>query len=118
MTDQTNNTNQLIAYCGLYCANCAKHKKGKCPGCAANEKASWCKIRACCIEKEIANCSECEDYVYPKDCSKYNNFISKAIELFTSTDRSLCIDYLRKNSPEQFAVIMNEKGIVSMPKKK
>ena len=36
---------QLIAACGLYCANCRTFKKGKCPGCAQKQNASWCKIR-------------------------------------------------------------------------
>ena len=118
MNQQTTPDTRLIAYCGLYCANCSKFNKGKCPGCAENEKMSWCKIRKCCIEKEIANCSGCEEYIYPNDCSKYDTFISRTIELFSSTDRSLCINYLRKNSAEEFVVLMKEKGAVSMPKKK
>lgn len=117
MKEQITKQTQLIAYCGLYCSNCIKYKKGKCPGCAKNEKASWCKIRSCCIENGFANCSECEDFVYPKDCKKYNNFISVAIEFFSSSDRSLCIDYLRKNSSEKFVLMMNEKNAVSLSKK-
>jgi hypothetical protein len=109
---------ELIACCGLYCANCGKYRKEKCPGCLKNDKASWCKIRRCCIEKGISNCSQCEEYIYPKDCSKYNNFISGVIEFFTASDRSLCIGYLRKNPAGKFIDMMDENGLVSLPKRK
>lgn len=36
---------QNVAYCGLYCGACQSYTKGKCPGCDANEKATWCEIR-------------------------------------------------------------------------
>ncbi len=29
----------------------------KCPGCKNNEKASWCKIRQCCISKGYHTCA-------------------------------------------------------------
>ncbi len=118
MNDQATSNTLLIGCCGLYCVNCSRYKKGKCPGCAEYEKASWCKIRKCCIEKEIANCSACEEYIYPMDCSKYNHFFSRTIEYFSSTNRSLCIEYLRKNSAEEFVNMMNEKGSMSLPRKK
>ena len=118
MKDQTKSETRLIAYCGLYCGNCKRFKNGKCPGCADYEKATWCKIRKCCIEKGITNCSACEEYVYPMDCSKYNTFLSRAIGFFTSTDRSLCIEFLRRNSPEEFVDMMQDIGKMSLPGKK
>ncbi len=109
---------QLIAACGLYCANCRTFKKGKCPGCAQKQNASWCKIRTCCLDKNIANCSDCEEHINPMDCAKYNNFISRTIGFITQTDRSLCIDYLRKHSADRFVEHMNEMQIMSMPSRK
>lgn len=41
-----------VAYCGLYCGACKSHRKGKCPGCRENSKATWCEIRKCCQEHE------------------------------------------------------------------
>ena len=108
----------VIACCGLYCSNCRKFKQAKCPGCLKYEKATWCRIRSCCMEKNIADCSQCEDFIFPKDCEKYTNFISRTIEFFTSTDKSLCIDYLRKNPHVTFAKFMDQKGWISMPKGK
>ena len=57
---------EYIAACGLYCGACRKYLNGKCPGCKQNEKATWCKIRQCCIEKEIHSCADCTMNV--KDC--------------------------------------------------
>ena len=108
----------LIAACGLYCGSCGKLKRGKCPGCKENEKASWCKIRLCCIEKEINNCSYCIEFSNPKECTKYNNFIARAIEYVFITDRSLCIESLKEDGEEKFVQLMSDKGWVSMPKKK
>lgn len=108
----------LIAACGLYCGSCGKYRKDKCPGCKDNEKASWCKIRLCCIEKGINNCSLCEEYINPKDCNKYNNFMARAIEFVFITDRSLCIETLKTEGNEKFVQIMSDNVWVSMPKKK
>lgn len=52
--------NSNVAYCGLYCGACRKWKKGKCPGCYHNEKASWCEIRKCCRENDYATCADCQ----------------------------------------------------------
>mgnify|MGYP001174253203 CR=1 FL=1 len=51
----SNQSLELVAYCGLYCGQCTKYLKGKCPGCKENEKASWCKTRSCCIENDFAS---------------------------------------------------------------
>lgn len=116
-TTQANHIN-LIAACGLYCRNCGKYKKNKCPGCMGNTKATWCKIRSCCIENNIANCSACINYTNPMDCSKYNNLFGRVIEFFTHTDRSLCIRYLQEKGEDDFATMMTEKNRMSLPKNK
>lgn len=109
---------ELIAACGLYCGSCSKYRKGKCPSCKEYEKAGWCKIRSCCIEKSIENCSQCKEYQNPNECSKYNNFIARTIEFVFITDRSLCIRKIKAEGTEKFVQLMSENGWVSMPKEK
>lgn len=108
----------LIAFCGLYCANCSKQLKGKCPGCQKNEKASWCKIRSCCMEKNIASCAECQEYIFPNDCKKYNNVFARVIGFVSNTDRSKCIEMIRKEGADKFVLTMTENGKMSFPKSK
>ncbi|HNW44162.1 MAG TPA: DUF3795 domain-containing protein [Elusimicrobiales bacterium] len=77
----------LVAKCGLYCGACGAYLKGRCPGCAGNEKASWCKPRKCCAERKYGSCADCADFKAYEDCGKLYNFISRAISLFTGSDR-------------------------------
>ena len=48
----------LVAYCGLYCGACKRYRMEKCPGCRENEKAAWCKVRACCRGNHYSSCAE------------------------------------------------------------
>ena len=86
----------LVAYCGLYCGACGAYLKERCPGCQANEKAKWCKVRACCIEREYLCCAECKDFADPKACAKYNNFISRVVGFVLRSNRAACIAQIRK----------------------
>jgi len=90
-----------IAACGLYCGACRKFLSGKCPGCKNNEKASWCKIRQCCIDKGYSNCADCEQEV--RNCKIYSNFISKVFALLFNSDRPACIDYIKEHGRTAFA---------------
>jgi hypothetical protein len=53
---------KLIAFCGLYCGACARYLAEKCPGCRENEKASWCGVRSCCLERGYAGCADCVEF--------------------------------------------------------
>lgn len=107
--------NDQVAYCGLYCGACKSLKKGKCPGCYGNEKATWCAIRKCCRENGYATCADCR--LMPlKDCKKYNNFIAGVIGFVTRTDRSKCIGRIKEVGVEAFAAEMQAQGKMSIRK--
>jgi len=97
----------LVAYCGLYCGACRSYLKGSCPGCRDNVKATWCKVRTCCIENNLQSCADCTT-VELKDCSKYNNFISKAFGFVFNSDRAACIARIKEAGYEIYAVEMAE----------
>ena len=96
-----------IAACGLYCGACRKFLSGKCPGCEKNEKASWCKIRQCCISKGYHTCAECKRDV--RECKTYSNFLSKVFAFIFNSDRPACISYIREE--------MSRKGCQTIKRK-
>jgi len=108
---------KLIAACGLYCGACKKHLKGKCPGCAKNEKASWCKVRGCCKERGYATCAECKEFPDPRECAKFNNLIARAFGLIFNSDRARCIESLRTIGPDQYAATMARDRKQSLPRR-
>ncbi len=87
-------SNELIAYCGLYCGACSfrlaaqendrnhitnmpsyydKFKNNPleyCPGCRLENKCGECQIRDCAINKNYNHCDECPDL----PCDKIINF--------------------------------------------
>jgi hypothetical protein len=116
--EDKNQPQNLIAFCGLYCKNCGKYKKGNCAGCEKNDKASWCTIRLCCMEKGILSCAECTEFQNLSDCKKYNNVFSRVIQFVTRTDRKLCIKLIKNEGREAFSVYMDDLGKMSLPKTK
>lgn len=87
---------ELVAYCGLYCGACGSYRRGRCPGCHENHKASWCKVRTCCRENGYASCAECQTTAEPRDCKKYNNIIARLFGLIFRSDRRACIVQIRE----------------------
>ncbi len=106
-----------VAACGLYCGACNKYKNGKCPGCRNNEKASWCGIRKCCIERGYTSCAECTDFSNLKACKKFNNLPGKVIGFLTGSSRFTCIDRIREVGIQNFASEMDSKGLQSLKRK-
>jgi hypothetical protein len=54
-----------LAYCGLDCQTCTYRETSNCPGCQASKgHLFWenCPLASCCIEKELAHCSDCERF--------------------------------------------------------
>jgi len=100
----------LVARCGLYCGACKAYRGGKCPGCHANARATWCAVRTCCIERGIATCAECTDFGDPRKCRKYDNAVSKLFGLLFRSDRAACVDQIRRLGLEGHAAAMAERG--------
>lgn len=109
--------NPEIAACGLFCGNCRKFGKGSCPGCRPNEKASWCKVRACCIEHGWQSCAECT-LMPPQTCKKFDNFIAKVFQVVFRSDRRGCVERIHEVGPEAFAAEMRLSGSYNRPVKK
>ncbi len=97
---------KLVACCGLYCGACGAYLKEKCPGCHDNEKAGWCKVRACCLEAGYSSCADCRGFLDPKDCRKFHNFISRIIGFVLRSDRGACIAKIRQKGIESHAMEM------------
>ena len=104
----------LISYCGLYRGECPSFKKGKCPGCAKNDKATWCKVRSCNISRGINSCADCDEYDDIMNCKKYNNFISKLFALVLNSDRHKGILYIKEFGYPLFAHQMTDLKRVSL----
>jgi hypothetical protein len=105
-----------IAFCGLYCGACGRYLKGKCPGCHNNEKASWCKIRSCCLDNNYQSCADCKTYSDPNECKYFNNFMAKLFGLIFGSNRNACISYISNNGYEAFAKHMAENKLQSLKK--
>lgn len=86
----------LVAYCGLYCGACKAYLKEKCDGCHKNDRASWCKVRSCCIERGNESCAACRKFADPKDCGKFNNVISRMFGFVFRSDRQACIRQIKE----------------------
>ncbi len=107
---------EMIAYCGLYCGSCKKYLKGNCPGCKENEKASWCKVRKCCMENNYSSCADCKEYEDIMKCKMYNNFMAKIFSFIFRSDREACIKMIKEKGYDEFAREMTEKKIVTFKK--
>lgn len=70
------------------------------------------------MEKKIFTCSDCDEFSNPGDCRKYHTFFSRIIEFCFRTDRTLCLEKIKQTGTESFASQMEEKGWLSIPKKK
>ena len=86
--------NPEIAACGLF-AELPQFGKEVLSGCRPNEKASWCKVRACCIEHGWQSCAECT-LMPPQTCQKFDNFIAKVFQVVFRSDRRGCVERIRE----------------------
>ena len=99
---------ELVAYCGLYCGACRSCLAGKCNGCHENSKATWCKVRSCCMERQIKSCAECAEFPEPRACRKYNNLMSRLFGQLFKSDRAACIAQIKQLGLDGHARTMAE----------
>jgi len=99
----------LVARCGLYCGACGAYRKGRCPGCHENAKATWCKVRSCCNEHGFATCADCGQFPDPMGCKKFNNVIAKIFGFLFRSDRAACIRQIREQGLQAHAEDMAAK---------
>lgn len=104
-----------ISFCGLYCGACRQYLARKCVGCKKNEKATWCKIRKCCLEKNISNCASCERDA--GDCKQYTNLISKAFSYLFNSNRPACIRMIKEIGEDAFATKMAQAKMQTLKRK-
>lgn len=103
--NSTNHNTALIAKCGLYCGNCKKFISGKCAGCEANVKATWCKTRTCCIQNGYFSCADCET-TNPRDCTKFSNIVSDIFSFVFRSDRPASVEYIKSNGAQAYVNLM------------
>ncbi len=109
-----NKVNPEIAACGLFCGSCRAFLKGKCPGCHPNEKASWCKVRACCREHAWQSCACCT--LMPiGECPEFNSVIGRVFAFVFRSDRRGCVERIREVGPEAFAAEMRSARCYNRP---
>jgi hypothetical protein len=108
------NDPKLVAYCGLYCGACRAYLRGRCPGCLENRKATWCKVRTCCMKNHYGSCADCHDFKNPNDCRQFNNWISKIFGFIFRSDRAACISQIRAIGIDSHAADMAGKKRVSI----
>lgn len=106
----------LVAYCGLYCGACKRYLEDKCPGCAKNEKATWCNVRNCCKENNHRTCASCHQYKNQKECKKFNNVLSKIFGLLFGSDRLACVKRIEEVGVDAYASEMTERKSHTMKK--
>lgn len=107
----------MIAACGLYCGACGRYLKGKCPGCAENEKASWCGIRSCCRETEKKSCADCKEFSDVSECKKFNNFIGRMFGFVFNSNRKACIEEIRSKGYKGFSKDMAGRGVATIKRR-
>lgn len=116
MSETTQVKPEIISFCGLYCTGCRSYIKGKCPGCEGNIKATWCKIRTCCMDKGIKSCADCKEFADPMKCKKFNNFVSKVFALVFRSDRAASIEMIKKVGYEGYARHCADNGLMVIRK--
>lgn len=92
----------------MYCGNCRKYKSQSCPGCAENEKATWCKTRTCCQTSGYTTCAECTRYGSPEDCGYIVNFFSGIFSFFFRSDRPASLAYISRHGAVKYVALMEE----------
>lgn len=108
---------ELVSSCGIYCGQCHRYKKGKCPGCVALETAKWCKVRSCTRERGIYTCAECAEYEDVQECPRFNTFMAKIFAFIFKSDRKASLVRISEIGVEKYAREMDELQIPVLKRK-
>lgn len=110
MSESVEGKSERVAFCGLYCGECGAYKRGRCPGCAENAKATWCKVRSCCLTEHRDSCAECVEHPDPNACGKFNNWIARVFGFVFRSDRAACVRRIREVGRDAYAREMGAAG--------
>ena len=120
-------TNQLIAdenlisYCGFYCAACPKFLEGECKGCKGNTPDcargyQSCKVRPCCINHSYSSCANCKKFDSVRECKDYNPLMIRFGQFITRTNRRKGIEMIKEKGEIGFMNYMINKKWVTIKK--
>jgi hypothetical protein len=107
----------LVSPCGIYCGACYKLKKGSCPGCSGNNKATWCKIRTCTKEHSFQTCADCREFSDLNECGKFNTFIAKIFTFIFRSDRKASLRRITEIGINAYGEEMDGKGMQVIKRK-
>lgn len=108
---------ELVSPCGIYCGECPRYKKGKCPGCKELETATWCKVRTCTKERGYHTCAECSEYDDVQACGKFNNFFAKFFAFIFKSDRKASLQRISEIGVEEYILEMERLQIPVIKKR-
>jgi len=60
------------------------------------------------MEKKITTCADCTEFTNPRECRKFNNFMSRLFGFVFRSDRAACIAQIRQLGLEGHAKVMAE----------
>jgi hypothetical protein len=104
----------LIAYCGIYCGACPSFTSGGCEGCRSKSAKSavrykQCAVKPCCVENGFFTCADCTIYASTKECKKYNPLLLRIASWVEGSDRSKAIEMIKEKGLTECAAFMEDK---------
>jgi hypothetical protein len=58
------------------------------------------------MEHEYSSCADCKDFTNPRECTKYNNIVSKIVGFVLRSDRAACVMQIKQTGIQGHADIM------------
>lgn len=93
----------ILAHCGLVCSNCGMYRKGRCQGCHSDKPMyRGCKVKKCCLDRQLGTCAECDEFVNLRDCRKLHNWVSRIFAFIFRTNRIGNLYRIREVGVDEF----------------
>ena len=99
-----------VGCCGAYCRTCPAFQSIACKGCKIGYEngereisKAKCKIKGCCINKNLRSCSDCDLY---DDCDTIDNFHTKKGYKYEKYKQAL--SFIRQYGYDAFLGIADE----------